>query len=286
MSVFKKLIKYIKQIFKREKDMELLFVIPGWYQSNATLNSEKKEVIRVLGGSEKRRDMFLLADGREMHENEILYSYTFMNTAPDENNTTIFNQVDFGDLPTELDLENETPVIENIKNDRETFEPVAQTQNDVYIIENKNIKNDKHTSEQTNQLKSEPKLSEEDIFVNQLLNNLKLPDYNPISLDIPVSFTFNYDLDKLKTIFHTMGTDVKTKHKFIDKILDNNISNIHTIIKQAILEYLTIQIPVENKNVIPNIESIAKVDLTNETSDTEPVNNIPEEKTNKYLQNF
>lgn len=286
MSVFKKLIKYIKQIFKREKDMELLFVIPGWYQSNATLNSEKKEVIRVLGGSEKRRDMFLLADGREMHENEILYSYTFMNTAPDENNTTIFNQVDFGDLPTELDLENETPVIENIKNDRETFEPVAQTQNDVYIIENKNIKNDKHTSEPTNQLKSEPKLSEEDIFVNQLLNNLKLPDYNPISLDIPVSFTFNYDLDKLKTIFHTMGTDVKTKHKFIDKILDNNISNIHTIIKQAILEYLTVQIPVENKNVIPNIESIAKVDLTNETFDTEPINNIPEEKTNKYLQNF
>lgn len=286
MSVFKKLINYIKQIFKREKDMELLFVIPGWYQSNATLNSEKKEVIRVLGGSEKRRDMFLLADGREMHENEILYSYTFMNTAPDENNTTIFNQVDFGDLPTELDLENETPVIENIKNDIPSFEPVVQTQNDVYIIENKNIKNDKHTSEPTNQLKTEPKLSEEDIFVNQLLNNLKLPDYNPISLDIPVSFTFNYDLDKLKTIFHTMGTDVKTKHKFIDKILDNNISNIHTIIKQAILEYLTVQIPVENKNVIHNIESIAKVDLTNETFDTEPVNNIPEEKTNKYLQNF
>lgn len=60
------------------------FVIPGHYISNVTIDSEVNDIIRVLGPSPNQPGMWIIDNGKMMHESMIVNSYTLLDTAATE----------------------------------------------------------------------------------------------------------------------------------------------------------------------------------------------------------
>lgn len=60
------------------------FVIPGHYISNVTIDSEVNDIIRVLGPSPNQPGMWIIDNGKMMHESMIVNSYTLLDTVATE----------------------------------------------------------------------------------------------------------------------------------------------------------------------------------------------------------
>lgn len=69
-------------------DEEQNFVIPGFYCSNSSFDSDTKEIIRVMGEQAlkgKLTGRYQLADGTSKSEDDILTNYTFLSQTNDKN---------------------------------------------------------------------------------------------------------------------------------------------------------------------------------------------------------
>lgn len=69
-------------------DQEQQFVIPGFYCSNITMDSDNKEIIRVMGEQQiknKPTGRYMLSDGKTKSEDEILTNYTFISQTGSKN---------------------------------------------------------------------------------------------------------------------------------------------------------------------------------------------------------
>lgn len=213
--------------------IELAFVIPGWYKYKHT-SDDVIQTIRVLGEGE-RPNYFKLMDGKEMHESEILNNWIFMQTAPNEIPLGESFQLGELNIKNEIIIDNEiieeNIIEENIKN------------NFIPEIINKNIQKDKS-------------LSIEEIFVNELLNQISVDkDIENFgekqfknNFIIPIEFNFKYDLNKLKKILSIINTDDKKINLFVEKIISNDINSIKNIINKSVKNFLLS----ENSEIINN----------------------------------
>lgn len=213
--------------------IELAFVIPGWYKYKHT-SDDVIQTIRVLGEGEIP-NYFKLMDGKEMHESEILNNWIFMQTAPNEIPLGESFQLGELNIKNEIIIDNEiieeNIIEENIKN------------NFIPEIINKNIQKDKS-------------LSIEEIFVNELLNQISVDkDIENFgekqfknNFIIPIEFNFKYDLNKLKKILSIINTDDKKINLFVEKIISNDINSIKNIINKSVKNFLLS----ENSEIINN----------------------------------
>lgn len=209
--------------------MELNFVIPGWYKSKHN-TGDTVQTIRVLRGGDKGPNHFLLMDGREMHENEILDNWEYMSTSIDEFGPPQEN-FRIGDIETPNEIQEELPHYEQ----EEIFEynrEVVTTYSGEQPI---NVLPEK--------IYNQPKTVEknpEEIFVDQLLKKISSEQQSngEISFDIPIKFTFKYDLNKLKKILNLIDIDSINLDMFVNKIISNDSVDINSKINHSIKEFL------------------------------------------------
>lgn len=222
----------------------LAFVIPGWYKTkNAT--GDVVQTIRVIGGGDKGNNYFALMDGTEMHENQILDEYEYMPTAMNQDGN--FEAFDLGNLD-DLNIESK-PIHEEIQNT-----PI-QPKTEIHPI-HKEIQNKPIQYSEPVQVKY---ISEDEIFINQLLKQLNIVENND-TVNINFKLNFKYDINKLKQIIKFIDNDNNKINLFIDKLISEDIENIKIKINDSIKNFLLMD---DKKILHEKIESIPEQNIVN-----------------------
>lgn len=261
--------------------MELNFVIPGWYK-NKYSNSDTIQTIRVIKGGDKSPNHFLLSDGREMHENEILDSWEYMPTSINEDGFQ--ENFKIGDIENNNQVnetkEFEIPIGNEEINNKIYNLPFILTKNKTEIIDSEVPNIEVHSKFVTN--------NPEEIFVNQLLKKLsseqQLENKGEIqfksTFDIPIKFTFNYDLNKLRKILKLIDINTIDLDLFVNKIISNDLNDINNKINEAIKSFILSE-EIENNISSDKINNVVKNKLPIIKNDKKILSN-----TNNYLNQF
>lgn len=244
--------------------MQLVFVIPGWYKQESF--GDSIQTIKVLCEGSKP-NVFKLLDGREMSEYEILNNWEYMPTSPTESG--IEEKFDLGNLE---ETNNENVSSDNFDEKTIQYEE-SQIKKAPYIIQpppplNYNESADIPTQKIKNKFHQ---LSEDEIFVNQLLKQISsendLEKFGQVkfktTFDIPIKFNFDYDLTKLKNLIKIMNIDKMKLDLIIEKIISNNSENVLQLLRESIKNHLLTEDEIINKPI-----------------------NIEDNKINKYLKDF
>lgn len=237
--------------------MELAFVIPGHYRNRnsaeiGTDNSSSTDFIRVLGEDPNKDDFFLVHDGaqnKSLHESQILANYVYINTVASPKDKTV-------SAPNHL-FSDFKKVESNETNDSQQKQSNSEHSNSVNsdnIIPTQNIQ---QTQAQI--------YSKEQQFTLNILEKLKQPVTNKLSLTIDIEIPYN--INKLRESIDLLGLDKSTLIQYLLNDLNLNES-IHKSISFAI----------NNSIEKPHIETESEIK-------TEPVEIIQEVKneTNNQL---
>lgn len=240
--------------------MKLAFVLTGWYVKNSTINSDIKETIRVIGGSLKRPDYFQLSDGSEMSEYEILNYWTYMPTTASKDNNQ--NTVVIGDLSENESIKSEVAKFTDYvkSNPNSNSNQSLKNDNNIPLLENH------QPIEQV--IEFQPIKSENEIFIDKLLDSVV--SQTDFEIEIPIKFTFKYDIKKLKQIISIINSDDMKVKLFIDKIIQSQKTKINNRIEEKLMDYFLF-----------NDDEIKPTQLSNQVTKATKAN-----KYNKFLDNF
>lgn len=241
------------------------FVIPGHYVSNVTIDSEINDIIRVLGPSPNQPGMWIIDNGKMMHESMIVNSYTLLDTAPTEkensNNSMRKLLGDFEPIFTNVD---EQPLTNQIIHPTPIHTPTPHTTESLQsdIIQTKSIQ---INSNQPNIFQAklqahpftEPKINLAELFEKANIDNLNkssnkkygIEPYKPSTFDINFQIKIDYDLHKVIQICELFDIEIDDALDIVIKksLTDSNgnynqiINGIIRDLKQQIKEASTHQ---------------------------------------------
>lgn len=245
--------------------VQLNFVIPGWYKYRHN-NGDSIQTIRVLGEGDRGPNYFKLMDGNEMRESEILDDWEYMPTAITQDvHKENFNLGNLESIHKHQDnIHKEITIDKSI---------ISEPKHEELIVSN-------HTT--INHSKQIKKISDEEIFVNQLLKQISVSknkeQFGEVqfksTFEIPIQFNFNYDLTKLKQILHLID-DKSQIDLFIQKIISNDLIDIQQKINESIKNFLL------NDDKSP--EDLVRPNQLNQSKPRHLQSNI---QVSDYLSNF
>lgn len=206
-------------------------IAPGFYQSKTSLNSDKPEIIRIIGIDPNNSGYWLTQFNEKIPEYALIENYEkcdFYLTPEAANIKKSRDKKLFGDFePVKLD-ENQP------KKDPE-FVPLQKTIQQPEVREQRSVIS--HVVENV------PKISEYDLI-------LKKCKCSPKVINLPIKFTFNYDLEKLNKTLELLDIDVNSCINDLLESLDKNeiIDIFKSALKEKIQNIQKVQQVVEQKS--------------------------------------
>ena len=225
----------------------VIVVVPGHYCSKQTINSESKDIIKVLGPSD-REGYWVLDDKRVLNEYVITEDYVLLDTAWSNSSTKQKNNFLDGFKPT---TNNYYEPAEDSYTDGYAEESYTDGYDeDSYIVQNQEESYYKSVQHPNQQNKKGYELSPEEEKRKQMefiiqkanvdyLNKINdekygVKPYKEFTFTIPLEISINYDLKKLSVICELFELD----NREVAEFLFDEIEIPHTQILSNIMDFL------------------------------------------------
>lgn len=228
-------LNHIRKILKAKKLMaELEFVIPGEYCSKSTINSDEKDIIRVICESDDYENEFELADGRRMAEDKILRDYVYVQTW----NSTNMKQKMSNKKNTDKRLSSK--LLSGIGKDsaakqelpKEEQKPIQQTHSESKAPANEECN---HETKREEPIRYVQKRDPENEFVYGFMQKIIMHEEGE-DIFSPVVFK-KFGIDKLKASIEMFQIEKdKTVDAYVDSLFEDSV--FRSIVKKGILQYI------------------------------------------------
>jgi len=218
---------------------------PGHYQTKSSLNSESKDIIRIIGPKPGKKGFWITDDGKTIADYVLEEDYVNMNTVKNldyvksqEAKINIFADFEPVEIDEVIDNQNESDETEQLFEQRNyqnnvvqinVKESVQKKYEDPKVLETKNI------------------LHKIDIdFLNQKnFDKYGERPYKKEKIKFEVPLILNYNISKLETTIELLDLDVEL---VLDCIVKESFQNIESLLRDELRNLLILKhIPEDKK---------------------------------------
>lgn len=259
---FKTLLDKIKSSVKSSLNIKnnKIMITKGFYQTKASLNTDSKEIIRIIGADINRLANWMTQDGKSIPEYVLEQEYVPLDMQPNKDAFKI-NQ------KNQEKLKNILAGIGSEDDVEEVIEDEYPLNNDEDIVVNVPNKYPEKTRTFVEKSKVDPKVQEVQIILDKInIDNINKKNQEKFgesnlkkkTIQISIPLELNYDFDKLKTTIQLLDLDLNI---VVDMIVKGINIDISRNIRQSLVKMLSET--EQNSEITPFFKPIEQINEHN-----------------------